>query len=177
MTNETANYTLENVTQAHELWETGDPVRPELGVKFKTANARTVYGLKTESGEYVAFCCVARTTHVPKDIMELSQFTSAAGEILIPYTVWSLQKGAGRAIIKQLLDKVAADSLAHRVVTLSPLTEMARRFHLRNGATEISRNVASANFEYPVRALHDSDDWYQSTATQDWTCSAYGEPT
>ena len=177
MTNEIMNYTLEDVTSMPSLWGVGDPVRPNLGVKFKTATGRTVYGLKTESGEYVAFCCVARTTHVPKDIMELSCFTSSAGEILIPYTVWSLQKGAGRTIIKQLLDKVSVNRLALRVVTLSPLTEMARRFHLRNGATEISTNVASANFEYPVALSKNDDDWYQSSATQDWSCTAYGEPT
>ncbi len=175
MTNKMMSYILEDVTLTPSLWDSGDPVRPELGVKFKTALGRAVYGLKAETGEYVAFCCVARTTHVPQDIMELSQFTSTAGEILIPYTVWSLQKGAGRTIIKQLLDKVSTNSLAHRVVTLSPLTEMARRFHLRNGATEISTNVASANFEYPVTLSKDDDDWYQSTATQDWSCTAHGE--
>ena len=169
------NYTLENVTCDPELWKSGDPVRPELGVGFKSAPGRTVYGLKTEGGSYAAFCCVARTTHVPKDIMELSNYTSMTGDILVPYTVWSLQKGAGRAIIKQLIDTVSRNSSAQRVVTLSPLTEMARKFHLRNGASEISRNIVTANFEYPVTKVQGSDDWYQSTAAQDWNCVAHGD--
>tara|TARA_B100000212_G_scaffold329174_1_gene294116 strand:+ start:23 stop:553 length:531 start_codon:yes stop_codon:yes gene_type:complete len=169
---------LENVTQHLDLWKHGDPVRPELGVKFKTAPGRVVYGLKlTAENKYVAFCCVSRTTHVPKDVMELSGFTSNSGEILVPYTVWSLEKGAGRTIIKMLLDMVSKNNLADRVVTLSPRTEMARRFHLRNGATEISTNVASANFEYPVVRTQDIGDWYQSTATQDWDCASHGEST
>ena len=166
---------LENVTQNPDLWKAGDPVRPELNVRFKTAPGRTVYGLKTSSGEYVAFCCVARTTAVPKDIMELSDFTSLTGDILVPYTVWSLRRGAGRTIIKQLLDNVTERHLAHRVVTLSPLTDMARKFHLKNGAREISRSVVTANFEYPVIAERDSSDWYQSVAENDWSCTAQGE--
>ena len=166
---------LENVTMMPDLWESGDPVRPELGVRFKTANGRAVYGLKTKEGKYVAFCCVARTTQVPIDIIELSEFTSTLGTILVPYTVWSLQRGAGKAIIKQLLDKVNKSRMAHRVVTLSPLTDMARRFHLRNGATEIARNVVTANFEYPVTAGKELDDWYQSAAENDWDCTSQGE--
>ncbi len=35
-----------------------------------------------------------------------------------------------------------------RYVTLSPLTEMARRFHLRNGAKELQVNSETQNFEY-----------------------------
>ena len=166
---------LENVTQSPDLWKEGDPVRPELNVRFKTAAGRTVYGLKTPGGEYVAFCCVSRTTGVPKDVMELSDFTSVTGDILVPYTVWSLRRGAGKTIIKQLLKNVTERHLAHRVVTLSPLTDMARNFHLKNGATEISRNVVTANFEYPVSAERDTSDWYQSAAEEDWACTAQGE--
>ncbi len=166
---------LENVTLMPELWSTGDPVRPELNVKFKTAAGRTVYGLKTSTGEYVAFCCVARTIDVPKDIMELSEMTSGIGTILVPYTVWSLRRGAGKTIIKKLLSSVREHSLATRVVTLSPTTDMARRFHLKNGAEEISTNIASANFEYPVHNISDEDDWYQSVAENDWSCTAQGE--
>ena len=37
-----------------------------------------------------------------------------------------------------------------RVVTLSPRTDMARNFHLRNGAKEIAVHVVTANFEYEI---------------------------
>ena len=54
-------YEIEIVSDKPNLWKDGDPVRPELGVSYKTYPGRQVYGLKDESGEHVAFCCVART--------------------------------------------------------------------------------------------------------------------
>ena len=145
------NYTLENVTSKPHLWENSDPVRPELGVAYKTYPGRLVFGLRDENNEYVAFCCVARSLDVPWDIMSLSNFTSQDGTIYVPYTVWSLKKGAGRTIINELLRLVReADSGVSRVVTLSPKTEMAKNFHMRNGAREISSSVVTVNFEYPV---------------------------
>ena len=38
----------------------------------------------------------------------------------------------------------------NRLVTLSPLTDMARKFHLRNGAVELQVNETTQNFEYKV---------------------------
>ena len=37
-----------------------------------------------------------------------------------------------------------------RIITLSPLTDMARNFHLRNGAKELSVNEKTQNFEYKI---------------------------
>ncbi len=145
------NYTLDVVTKKPNLWKDGDPVRPELGVSFKTYPGREVFGLRDESGKYVAFCCVARTLQVPWDIMSLSNFTANDGTVYVPYTVWSLKKGSGKAIINALLDKVrGSEEDIRRVVTLSPRTDMARNFHLRNGAKEIAVHVVTANFEYEI---------------------------
>ena len=38
----------------------------------------------------------------------------------------------------------------NRLVTLSPLTKMARNFHLKNGAKEIQVNDDTQNFEYNI---------------------------
>ena len=38
----------------------------------------------------------------------------------------------------------------NRLVTLSPLTDMARNFHLRNGAIELQVNKETQNFEYEI---------------------------
>ena len=43
----------------------------------------------------------------------------------------------------------------NRLVTLSPLTDMARKFHLANGAKELQVNETSQNFEYDIEL----DDW------------------
>jgi len=144
-------YYIESVADKPELWKDGDPVRPELNVIYKTKPGRYVYGLKDENGEYVSFCCVARTKGIPQDIMSLSNLTSVEGTIYVPYTVWSLRKGAGKAIINALLGLAREENSGiERVVTLSPRTEMARNFHLRNGAIELAVNVVSMNFEYKV---------------------------
>jgi len=88
---------------------------------------------------------------VPKDVEELDDFTDINGSIIIPYTVWSHEKGAGREIINEVLWMVRNTNLGiDRVVTLSPQTEMARKFHLRNDARELRMNETTVNFEYEV---------------------------
>tara|TARA_B100000683_G_C12402748_1_gene520409 strand:- start:532 stop:969 length:438 start_codon:yes stop_codon:yes gene_type:complete len=137
------------VTSQPDLWKDTDPIHPDLGVDFKTAPGRSVVGLKGPDGDWKAFMCYARTTGVPKDLKDLETMTDPAGEIVVPYTVWSLQKGFGRQIINAVIDLVQAlDSATLRVVTLSPLTEMARKFHTRNGAVEFRKNTETVNFEY-----------------------------
>ena len=38
----------------------------------------------------------------------------------------------------------------NRLITLSPHTEMARNFHLNNGAVELKVNEEIQNFEYKI---------------------------
>ena len=71
------------------------------------------------------------------------------GKIAIAYTVWSRKRGAGKEIINKLAEWVKKNK-SERLVTLSPLTEMARKFHLRNGAIEVKVNETTQNFEYKV---------------------------
>lgn len=145
------DYTLENVKGNPELWKDTDPVRPELSVKFKTSEGRHVYGLKSPTGEYTAFVCFSQSTDVPADITGLSSMTSTVGRIAVPYTVWSNKRGAGRAIINKLIEMVRQTNLVDRVVTLSPRTEMARKFHLRNSASIYRENIVTVNFEYDLK--------------------------
>ena len=145
------NLNIGYVTDKPELWKDSDPVRPELGVEFKTAPGRGVFGLSGDDGKWRAFMCFARTSSVPRDVKELESFTDVNGSIIIPYTVWSHEKGAGREIINGVLWMVRNVNLGiDRVVTLSPQTEMARKFHLRNDARELRMNKTTVNFEYEV---------------------------
>ena len=66
------------------------------------------------------------------------------GKIAIAYTVWSNKKGGGKLIVKQVFKMIKKSNHLNRLVTLSPLTEMARNFHLNNGAEE------TQNFEYKI---------------------------
>ena len=72
------------------------------------------------------------------------------GKIAIAYTVWSKKKGGGKLIVKEVFKKIKKSNHLNRLITLSPLTEMARNFHLRNGAKELSVNKETQNFEYKV---------------------------
>lgn len=146
------NYTLKNVTKNIDLWFNKDPVRPSLDVQFRIKAGREVFGLMDEHGEYKAFMCVAYTTDVPKNIESMEVLTSVDGDTAIPYTVWSYQRGAGKEIINQALSLMQEKNIS-RVVTLSPLTEMARRFHLRNNAIELQVNETTANFEYILEGV------------------------
>ena len=126
------NCRLESVTNIPSLWSGSDPVRPELDVQFKTAPGRGVFGLLGEDGAWKAFLCYARTFLIPCDVEELEEFTREDGNVVIPYTVWSHEKGAGRTIINEVLNLIRNDANMNvdRVVTLSPKTEMARTFLL-----------------------------------------------
>ena len=145
-------YKLKKVTDQVHLWESSDPVRPQLDTQFKTAQGRGVFGLLGEDGAWKAFLCYARVFLIPCDVKELEEFTREDGNVVIPYTVWSHEKGAGRTIINEVLNLIRNDPSMNidRVVTLSPKTEMARKFHLRNKAIQFRMNNTTVNFEYTL---------------------------
>ena len=145
-----SNYSLKLITHDVEHWFNKDPVRPELSIEFRTMLGREVYGLLDEDGEFKSFLCLAYTTDVPRSVDELDSLTAYNGRIIIPYTVWSYKRGAGKTIINLLIDVARKNSMADRVVTLSPQTEMAKKFHLKNGAIELRKNEQTVNFEYPL---------------------------
>ena len=71
------------------------------------------------------------------------------------YTVWAKKKGGGRAIINEVYKRIKKSNHLNRLVTLSPLTKMARNFHTKNGAKELQVNETSQNFEYDMTL----EDW------------------
>ena len=138
-----------------------DPVRPELDNIFRTSYGRKIFGVKFKD-EIHAVMCFAFTDDIPKSVEELDLFSQDAflkniqrdpdkvGRIAIAYTVWSKKKGGGKLIVKEVYKMIKKSNHLNRLVTLSPLTEMARKFHLRNGAVELQVNEKTQNFEYKV---------------------------
>ena len=137
-----------------------DPVRPELDNIFRRSFGRKIYGVKY-MGEIHAVMCFAYTNEIPKDVTELDKFSHDAflqsahrdqnvGKIAIAYTVWSKKKGGGKLIVKEVFKKIKKSNHLNRLVTLSPLTEMATKFHSRNGAKLLQVNKTTQNFEYQV---------------------------
>jgi hypothetical protein len=72
------------------------------------------------------------------------------GKIAVAYTVWSKKRGGGKLIVKEVFKKIKKSNHLNRLVTLSPLTEMATKFHKNNGARLIQINENTQNFEYKV---------------------------
>jgi hypothetical protein len=142
-----------------------DPVRPHITATERTDTGRAVYALYEDKyaefdepdEDVKAIICVAYTNQVPTNEQELRLYTQQAcqdgqhGNIAVFYTVWSYSKGAGRDIILQTA-RMIKEQQPHieRMVTLSPLTEMAEKFHLRNGASLLDRYSDCQNFEYPM---------------------------
>ena len=137
-----------------------DPVRPELDNNFRTGYGRKIYGVEY-LGEIHAVMCFAYTNKVPKSVDELEKLSTDAflqtamrdqsgGQIAIAYTVWSKKKGGGKLIVKEVFKKIKKSNHLNRLVTLSPLTDMATKFHERNGAKLIQINETTQNFVYKV---------------------------
>ena len=137
-----------------------DPVRPELDNNFRTGYGRKIYGVKYKE-EIHAVMCIAYTNKVPTSVEELEKLSTDAflqsamrdqniGQIAIAYTVWSKKKGGGKLIVKEVFKKIKKSNHLNRLVTLSPLTEMATKFHKNNGAKLIQINENTQNFEYKI---------------------------
>ena len=137
-----------------------DPVRPELDNVFRRSYGRKIYGVKYMN-EIHAVMCFAYTNKIPKSVEELDKLSHDAflqsaqrdqnvGQIAIAYTVWSKKKGGGKLIVNEVFKKIKKSNHLNRLVTLSPLTDMATRFHTSNGAKLIQVNDTTQNFEYIV---------------------------
>jgi len=148
------------LVELNECEISNDPVRPELDNIFRTSYGRKIYGVKYKD-EIHAIMCFAFTNRIPKTVKELDLMSRDAflqsvtrdqkiGKIAIAYTVWSTKKGGGKLIVKQVFKMIKKSNHLNRLVTLSPLTEMARNFHLKNGAEEIQVNEETQNFEYKI---------------------------
>ena len=138
-----------------------DPVRPELSLEFRQAYGRKIYGIKDEDGDIAAVMCFAFTNGIPKSVEEMDAMSKDAamqavhragvqGSVAIAYTVWAKKKGGGKHMVNEVYKMIKESNHLNRLVTLSPLTDMARKFHLKNGAKEVQVNLTTQNFEYDI---------------------------
>ena len=137
---------LETLEQVYALTK-DDPVRPHLAADWRMRSGREVYALK-EDNEISAVICVAYMDEVPTCEQDMKW---PGIDVAVFYTVWSYKKGAGRKIVLETAKHIKkVHTNIKRFVTLSPLTEMAERFHLRNGATLLAKHPYAQNFEYKI---------------------------
>lgn len=152
-----------------------DPVRPNLFeddfVRFR-GNFKVFADVdQDEHGLTVnAIVCVVICPFLPQTEEQLRMYASGdlreglefiddmldgddarAGIILCPYSLWSYSKGSGKRLINELLETtpVMYPDVDH-VITMSPPTRMAMRFHVGNGAVLLSPNESTVNYEYEI---------------------------
>lgn len=124
-----------------------DPVRPEIELEFRVNEHGNIFALVDDAGQPQSMVCVRYMAAVPHSVEELRANSGAS--IAVFYTIWSYRSGAGRDLIFAVRSWLAE----HRpeiteFVTLSPPTEMARKFHINNGADILKINPETVNYIY-----------------------------
>lgn len=126
-----------------------DPVRPEIPLDFRISESSEIFVWIDEAGKPGAVVCVAYRDSIPKDVFELAKRPDNLPTAAIFYTIWSYTPGSARKLIvaSQAWIKNNKPEVI-QYVTLSPPTEMAKTFHLRNGAAVFRINQDTVNYQY-----------------------------
>ena len=136
--NETSNPLLEYIKD--------DPVRPELSREFRVTDNRFVAALVET--EPKAMLCVSLHNFVPVTVEDLTQ-SAQDPSVAIFYTIWSYSPGAAVQLLRETVEYLRQTyPNIKRLVTLSPPTAIAKRFHLKNGAQIFRINETTVNYEY-----------------------------
>ena len=135
---------ITTITQDLEQLIVDDPVRPEIPVDRRVnANSR-IYMLK-DGDQTQAVTCVKFLNTIPAAVDDLVDAVDLATTAVF-YTIWSYASGAGRTLIQEAQRSIEAEfPNIETYVTLSPKTEMARKFHLKNGAGVYRENPDTVN--------------------------------
>ncbi len=126
-----------------------DPVRPEIPWDFRVGLNSEIFVLcDDETHQSLAVVCCAYRDFMPANVLELAAQPEDPS-VAVFYTIWSYAAGAGRRLIVAAQRWIKANrSNISEFVTLSPPTEMARIFHLKNGASVHRVNADSVNYRY-----------------------------
>lgn len=141
---------------------TQDPVRPTIPFEKRVGPNRDVFVLR-EDDQVKAITCVSYQDTIPTTEGELF-VESDKPTVAVFYTIWSYAPGAGRQLIFDSVSHIRnQQDTIERFVTLSPKTDMAKRFHLKNGACVYKENIETVNYEY---VLQRSDNENFNTASR-----------
>jgi hypothetical protein len=124
-----------------------DPVRPHIPDVERVGTNKDIFVSRDED-KVNAITCVSYQQTVPTNEAGLFEKCDEP-TVAIFYTIWSYQPGAGRQLILDSVKYIQdTNKSITRFVTLSPKTEMAKKFHLKNGAVVFRENEESVNYEY-----------------------------
>ena len=124
-----------------------DPVRPHIPLEQRINDAAEILILRAGE-EILAATCMQWLKDIPEDEQDLIDMDKDHN-VAVFYTIWSYSPGAGQALIKQAAEWLLSEYKdIKNIVTLSPQTDMARKFHHKNGAKTLRENETSVNYEY-----------------------------
>jgi len=122
-----------------------DPVRPAIPTASRIHDHAEILVLM-DNDQPAAVVCVAYLDQVPTTETELGR---SGDNVAAFYTICSYQPGAGRRTIRAARIHIATTRPSIKTyVTLSPKTEMARKFHIGNGASMLADNETTINYLY-----------------------------
>ena len=140
---------ITNITDPLLEYIKDDPVRPDLPIEFRVSNNKFVSALVEEKPQ--AIVCVSLHDFIPESVDDLFK-DSTSPTAAIFYTIWSYAPGAGAQLLFQTVEQIKKlYPTVNRFVTLSPKTDIARKFHLKNGALIFRENESTINYEYTTR--------------------------
>ena len=140
---------ITNITDPLLEYIKDDPVRPEISTEFRISNNRFVSALVEETPK--AIVCVSLHDFIPQSVDDLSKECQSQTTAIF-YTIWSYTPGAATDLLFQTVNQIKQlYPTIERFVTLSPKTDMARNFHLKNGAVIYRENDSTINYEYQIK--------------------------
>jgi len=123
-------------------------VRPNIPHVDRVGDNKDIFVLRDEENKVKAITCVSYQSKIPTMECELFE-VSTVPDTAVFYTIWSYAPGAGRKLIFDAVKHIKENNTnITRFVTLSPKTELAKRFHLKNGAVVFRDNEETVNYEY-----------------------------
>ena len=124
-----------------------DPVRPHIPLEQRINDTAEILMLRA-GNEVLAATCLQWLRDIPRTEQDLIDLKDCK-DVAVFYTIWSYSPGAGQSLIKAAADWLLKDFPDIKaIVTLSPQTEMAKRFHHKNGAETYRENETSVNYRY-----------------------------
>jgi hypothetical protein len=127
-----------------------DPVRPHIPLEQRVNDAAEILMLRAED-EILAVTCMQWLKDIPATEQDLIDYPKDQA-VAVFYTIWSYAPGAGAELLQLAAEWLKSEYTNLKdIVTLSPQTEMARRFHTKNGAETYRQNETSVNYRYYSR--------------------------
>ena len=127
-----------------------DPVRPHIPAIQKINGNKKVFYLSNQNYDILAMVCVAFCDAIATTEFELNRYMRLdSAAVCMLYSLWSYEAGSGKELALSLREHLrVANPSVTRIMTLSPKTKTAVRFHTKNGAVQFQENKDTINFEY-----------------------------